>query len=68
MSDDPKIPGFIEHGDKYRAHVTVERAVAFDVADEAKERGVKVSEVLRERVSAGPARRRKGLGRKGVGA
>lgn len=48
---DDKVPGFFKHGDKYRATVAVERAVAVDVATEADERGIKPSEVLRERVS-----------------
>ena len=45
------IPGFTRHRSRYRAHVTVEREVAAEIASEATGRGIAVGEVLRERVS-----------------
>lgn len=55
------IKGFTFHGGSYRAHVTVERDEALDIAAEAERRAVSVAKVLRERVEAGGkvARRRR---------
>lgn len=47
------IKGFTIYGGRYRAHVTLERADALAVAEEATARGVSLAEALRDRVRDG---------------